>query len=315
MHLAKFLQAVLLSLLTSTVWAVPWFTGPLLAPAGRTVPKGHTNLETYLFFTNLLGVYSTHGNIIHTPNNRNIIFNPIFTHGLTDNIDLQFSAPYSYNSYNDSSSHRLGDTGVILGYQLMRQQDSLWRPNLRIALQEIIPTGRVDGLNPVNNGTDATGLGSYQTVLNFNFEHLHQFDELRYLRTRLSVGYAYAAPASIEGLSVYGGSKDTRGEINPGNQMSVDVAFELSITQEWVAVLEGFASRRKSSQFSGVPGFDPLGNTNFIGSDLGQQLTFAPAIEYNFSPNIGVIAGTWFTARGKSTAEFMSWVIALNMYW
>lgn len=37
-------------LLSSTANAGPWWTGPLLAPAGHTIPKGHSNLELYGFY-------------------------------------------------------------------------------------------------------------------------------------------------------------------------------------------------------------------------------------------------------------------------
>jgi hypothetical protein len=299
----------------SNSYCGPSFTGPLLAPAGHTIPAGHTNLEVYGFFTNLIGFYTIYGSVDETPHRRNLIFNPIFTHGLTSKLDFQFSAPFNYNRNMNERSRRFGDASTALGFQLLEQKGSTWRPDLRLSILEVIPTGRFDTLDPINNGTDATGLGSYQTAINLNFQHLHPFSETIYLRTRLSLGYVYAAPVDINGSSVYGGNITTFGTVNPGNQVSVDLAFELALNEHWVAVLETFAAKRNASIFFGSPGLDAEGLPNLVGLPLSKQLTFAPAIEYNFTPTIGLIGGVWFTGRGRSTSQFASAVIALNMYW
>lgn len=311
----KGITLLLLSLLSPVFYAGPWFTGPLLAPAGHTIPAGHTNLEIYSFFTNLLGVYTTYGTISPTPDNRNLIVNPIFSHGLSDQVDFQFSPPYNYNRNMNQRYRHIGDVTAALGYQLLEQKESLWKPDLRLTVLEIFPTGGYEALDPINNGTDGTGLGSYQTAFNLNFQLVENIYSTYYLRTRLSLGYVYAAPVQIQGVSVYGGGESTFGRVRLGNQISADLAFELSVTQNWVLVMETFTARRNASIFSGSPGLNDQGLPNEVGLALNKNLTLAPAIEYNFSSNIGLIGGLWFTTRGRSTADFASAVIALNMYW
>lgn len=296
-------------------YAGPWWTGPLLAPAGHTIPAGHINLETYQFITQVIGIYNSYGKVTYTPDNKSYVTNPLFSYGLSDKFDLQLSLPYSYNRNNGAHAEGLSDNGATLGYQLLEQKDSRWRPDLRVTLQEIFPTGRYDNLNPAKKGTDGTGFGCYQTALSLNFQQLAHFSGVHYLRTRLSLSYFYAYPTFIEGVSSYGGNIDTHGSINPGNMASIDLAGEFSITQHWVAVMEAFASRRQASHFSGFTGFDAGGMPLTIGNALSKEMTLAPAIEYNFSPNVGIIAGKWFTIRGKQTAKFSSAVIALNAYW
>ncbi len=39
------------------LYADPWFTGPILAPAGRVVQIGHINFELYGFWTTKTGSY------------------------------------------------------------------------------------------------------------------------------------------------------------------------------------------------------------------------------------------------------------------
>ena len=49
-------------------------------------------------------------------------------------------------------------------------------------------------------------------------------------------------------------------------------------------------------------------------SDTGNLLTIAPAVEYNFNQHVGLIAGPWFSLRGKNTTEFFGLVAALFLY-
>ncbi|WP_028389572.1 hypothetical protein [Legionella fairfieldensis] len=297
------------------VLAEPWFTGPLLAAAGRTVPNGHTSIEVYNFYTLNLGGYNNHWVRVRRPTSNSIVFNPVFTHGITDKMDIQFSLPDAYNRSHGANAHYIGDTSIALGYQLIEQKESKWQPNLRLSLQEIIPLGHFKNLDPSMNGTDVSGLGSYQTVFALNFQHLLQFNEINYLRTRLVLNYVYAARVDIQGVSVYGGTYRTEGIIRPGNLSSIDLAGELILKQNWVAVMETFIARRDRSHFRGIIGNEPDGTPGTIGHGTIDLITLAPALEYNFNANVGLIGGPWFVVTGRNASKFISYIIALNAYW
>lgn len=308
--------SILASLLFCKVaMAGPWYTGPLLAPSGHTIPKGHTNLETYLFYNDNDGVYDKHWKLTHTPANISTIINPIFSHGLTDRMDIQFILPYTFNRFRGSSSHKVSDTAVTLGYQVLEQKDSKWRPDLRFTIQETLPTGQYEHLSPFANGTDASGIGSYQTALALNFQHLKPFNDTIYLRTRLSLAYMHANDVRLRGFNTFGGGLDTDATLDPGDLVSIDLAGELSLTQHWVAVLEGYAANRQATTFRGNPGTTAAGLPAPLGHGTVDQITYAPAIEYNFNENIGLIGGVWKSATGKDTGDFTSYVLALNAYW
>jgi len=311
----RFLIGVLLSVICCQSQASPWFTGPILAPAGHTVARGHTNLETYGFFTWVNRVYDNNGNTVAIDHTTNNTLNPLFTHGLTDKLDLQFSLPFAYNRVKDVRAHHIADTSLTLGYQALEQKGARWRPDLRITLQESIPTGRFEQLIPRNNGADSTGIGAWQTELNANFQHLRQISETHYLRTRLSLGYAHASKVRIHDVTPYGSGLFADGHLKPGQLYTVDLAGEFTLTQKWVAVMEGYFSSRGATSFKGFPGFTAPGVLATVGHRLAEQISLAPAVEYNFTPNLGVIAGFWFAVTGKNTAEFRSPVIALNAYW
>lgn len=313
----KRILAILLTLLWCSTKSIagPWFTGPLLAPAGHTIPAGHVNFEPYLFITDNNGIYNRHWRLSHAPLSHSVTGNPIFTYGLTDHFDIQYSIPYAYNTANQRHYQHISDVSAILGYQALEQGKSKWLPDLRITLQEIFPSGKFRNLDPTFNGIDATGSGSYQTVVALNFQHLFQLTELNYLRTRLSVAYQMPIDVHIRGYSSYGGGFLAKGSIDPGNMFTLDGAAELNITQNWVLVMEGYYVNRDRTHFNGFPGFKTDGTLATVGHDQVEEISLAPAIEYNFNENVGLIAGYWWSIAGKNAVNFNSVVIALNLFW
>ncbi|STX51860.1 Fe-S protein [Legionella busanensis] len=310
---ARFLP-FLFSLMCSSAVAGPWYTGPLLAPAGHTIPRGHTNLEPYAFYTDNDGIYTRHWRLSHVPHSESIIGNPVITHGMTDKLDIQYTLPYTYNEQQGRSYQHIADVSAILGYQALEQGKTKWWPDLRVTVQEIFPSGKFKDLNPLNNGVDATGLGSYQTGFNLNFQHLLQLTEVNYLRTRFSAGYLIPLDVNIRGVTAYGGTANTNGRINPGNMLTFDLAWELNLTQNWVAVMEGYYASRDKTRFRGFRGLTDKNKVPTIGHQYLEEISLAPAIEYNFNANVGIIGGYWFSVAGKDATDFKSVVVALNIY-
>lgn len=303
--------------LNTLCFAGPWFTGPLLAPAGHVVPRGHTNLEVYGIDVFTKGSYNAEGTIIRAPLFRSVVSNPILTHGFTDWLDVQLTLPYTFNSTRGVHYNRLTDISVATGIQLFEQKGQLNRIDVRMLLQETFPTGHYDHLNPALHGTDATGLGLYQTQLGFNFQYLLPVFNTHYLRTRFIVTHVFKSSVRVDGLSSYGGTDSTHGRINAGAQNDFDLAFEYTLTQNWVAVLEGYISKGQNTRFSGIldignigsPPSASIGNANYI------ERALAPALEYNFNSNIGIIGGVWFPVSGKNTPYFTTYMLAVNAFW
>lgn len=300
--------------LFNTTYASPWFTGPLLAPAGRTVPLGHANFEAYGFSTDKSHVFDNQGKKHKVPGFYSTQISPILTYGLTNSIDVQWSLPYSINRSQLHTGHNIGDTSITLGYQALKQKPGSWIPDLRITLQEIFPTGRGENLNPFDFGVDVTGSGTYQTVGALNFQKLFQFSELHYLRTRLSLAYLHGQPYTIENTLDITLEKP-KGVIEPGNLMSIDVAAEYTFDQNWVGVMEAYAFYHTSSSFAGNAGIDENGQLIQTGNDPLYNITLAPAVEYNFTQQYGLIAGPWFVVYGRNSSVFTSLVVAFNAYW
>lgn len=300
----------------STAIAGPWFTGPLLAPAGHTVPKGHINFEMYGLDVRANGHFNDNGKKVRTPLFQSIVGNPVFTYGVTDWMDVQALTPYVRNSTRGVNSEGYGDLTGVIGLQVMEQKESKWKPSLRFAISETFPTGKFEYLSPQLAGTDATGLGSYMTQLALNFQHLTQVFDTHYLRTRLSLTRLYSSKVKVHGLNSYGGVVDTDGQIATGIENDADLAFEFTLTQNWVAVMEGYVSEGKATRFNGILSLNNIGGPSVsIGSGDFFETALAPAIEYNFNEHIGLIGGVWFPLSGKNTSDYVAYLLALNAYW
>lgn len=320
--------------------ADPWFTGPLLALPGQTVPRGHIDASLMIPTALSNAIYNSDWRLVAQPHFNSTQIAPEIIYGLADRVDLQYDGTYMMNENDRRSHEHLGDTSVTIGYQALTQANTPYSPDLRITLQEVIPTGLYDNLTPANNGTEATGTGSYQSAVGFNFQYLASLSSDHYLNTHASVTYTHAAMVALNGISTYGGTQRTKGRIKPGDSIGIDLACELTLTQQWVLVLEGNAIYQQASKFYGQVGarnsndplplhrisrFSVIANRLFpsrhnigrrdIGSGNLDQFTLAPAIEYNFSANYGIIAGAWFTVAGKNTPAFFAPMITLNAYW
>lgn len=313
--LSTTVTVILITSLYGLVHAAPWYTGPLLAPSGKVVPLGHANIEIYGFSTQRKEIFGNKGKKIHIPEVQSLQLNPLLGYGLTDSIDVQLSLPYARNKTLGKSKDHISDTSILLGFQAHKQQPGSRLPDLRITVQQIIPTGRFDNLNPIDKGTGATGAGGFQNILSLDFQQLTQLTELHYLRTRLALAYMYSFSHDVDGFSAIGGGVDTHGVDKPGDLMTADLAGEFSVTQNWVAVMEMYYTYHAAGLFKGRLGFNEDGLMATVDNPTTTFVSFAPAIEYNFSEHYGIIAGVWFSVQGKNAPVFTSTVIAFNAFW
>jgi len=309
-----FYSALLLAVATP-INAAPWFTGPILAPAGKVIPLGHANFEMYGFYYDAGFAFDDRGRRFNTEDFRSYQANPIFSYGLTDSIDAQVSVPFSLNYLPGRIGRHVGDTSVLLGLQLLRQEEGKWPPNARVTLQGIIPTGKFDGLNPTDKGTGVTGAGAYENVISLNLQELLEIYDEHYLRTRLSLSFLYSYPFGINGYTAMFPQVYARGRVNERTLVSGDLAFEYTLTQHWVAVMEGYIIHRKGTIFMGVVDANNNNTYEYLKRPDTTLTSLSPAIEYNFTDSIGIIAGYWFAVQGRTAPDFKTWVVALNISW
>lgn len=291
----------------------PWFTGSLLSGSGVTLPKGMVNPELYLFVTHFTGHYNSDWKGVST--SRAVSVNPLLdlVYGLTDNMDLTILPALSSNFAQGASDTRVNDFRLYLGFQLSRNNALTWKPDIRLVLKTTYPTGHYQHLNPHKNGTDATGLGSYRVGFGLNFQKLRYLhNSKRLLRMRLNLDYHILSDVHVHGFNVYGGGYGTKAKVYPGGIFSTILSLEYTFTQHWIGAIDMTYLTEGATHFSGYPGVTAAGTLANLSFPRKQQFSLAPAIEYAFSKNLGLIFGPWFTIAGKNSPRFISYVIALN---
>lgn len=294
------------------------WTGPILAANASTLPQGHALIEPYFFKIISRGRYDDHGTRHGGPRRHSFGSLTYLNYGLVDNFTVGVIPRFGYNDVDvgrDSSGIQLADFMVQGQYRLTQFREGSRVPTLSLVVAETLPTGKYDRLGSHPN--DALGSGAYTTTLSLYSQYFLWVPNGRIVRTRLNLSYSIPDTVSVQDVSVYGTGPGFRGHARPGRVFLVDSAWEYSVTREWVLALDIAYEHDTRTTLSGfVP--PPLGAgapPTRIDSDFGSSevFTLAPAIEYNWSDRMGVIAGAIFTAAGHNASANVIPVAAINM--
>lgn len=287
----------------------PWFTGPLLAPSSIVIPLGHYNIEPYIYAVANTAKYDANWHTVKMETFWNNYFQPSFQFGIAPRLDFQFNPTVYYNTTRGVSSWQWGDMPIGIDLQLYRGGGELtdWITALKLALKETLPLGKYQKLNPEKFGTDVGGQGSWQTGLGLIWGNLFYLGKGRFVATRFSFSYTLPAPVRVKNLNAYGGGPGTRGTVYPAQNFTIDLGSEWGLTQNWVFALDVVASWSGKVRFKGDTA---VKNT----APASAQFSLAPAIEYNWNANLGIIFGPWFTFAGRNSERFASAIFALNYY-
>ncbi|MHB8485212.1 MAG: DUF2911 domain-containing protein [Candidatus Acidiferrales bacterium] len=281
-----------------------WWTGPMLAPSAATLPRGHFLIEPY-FYDVTSGHSNTFGSLSYV------------LYGLTDRLTVGLIPTVDYEKVSNgpsSSNIQLGDTGLLAQYGLTRFHEGSWRPATAINVQETFPTGKYDRLG--NRPSDGFGSGAYTTALALYTQTYFWLPNGRILRMRFNVSQAFSSNVNVEDVSVYGTAAGFRGNARPANTSYADAAWEYSLTRRWVLALDVEYRDEGNTRVTGYNTLDPvsLPNPPSIQMDSGSSdaIIFAPAIEYNWKSNLGVLLGTRVIELGHNTPATITPAVAIN---
>ncbi|CCB90259.1 hypothetical protein [Simkania negevensis] len=287
----------------------PYFSGSILALPATNMKQGQSTFAPYVVFSNTYGEYKSWWNVEGDSNQSAI--NPFFEYlyGITDNIGIELYVSFISSFKKGQSATHFQDSIAVLGFQISNDIPGTWIPDFRIDLEEIIPTGKYQKLDPKKLGIDATGQGSWQTGFDFIVQKKFPTKN-HFLLLKWTLGYIFPASVHVRNLNAYGGGPGTKGKANPGKTLNMFFSGEYSITQNWVFAFDLFFFRQGKATFSGKKGKNSDDTLQKIGLPYSYQLSFAPQIEYNFSPNSGILIGFWASLIGKNTAAFYSGILA-----
>jgi hypothetical protein len=294
-----------------------WWTGPLLAPNAATLPQGHWLVEPYVYDLMTYGQFDRNGTLRSTGAAHDFGSQSYVEYGLVDRFTLGLIPRiglHESSAGQDSSGFTVGDTTLQGAFGLTQFHQGSHVPATSLVIQETIPTGKYDRLDGRTDG--ALGSGAYSTTVALYSQMYFWMPNGRILRARLDVSYIASQWASVHGMSVYGTSGGFDGRAHPGQSVFGDLAFEYSVTQRWVLATDFWWEHDGNTRVEG--GYGPtltaaLPSYAVQNSGSDDLLYLAPAIEYNWSARMGVIAGARITAAGRNVAATATPVAAINM--
>ena len=293
----------------------PWLTGPLLSPSGHVVPHGHQNYEPYVYWTQIKGSYDDHWKPHSSSTFNNVLYQLTMQMGVLPDTEFDIAPQFSYNATKGEHTWRVSDLPITLAFQLLYDKMDNWSPGIKLRFGANVPLGKYDHLNPDRLLTDAGGIGTWYPSVGVVFTRLHHITGEQFFSWRAFFDYSIGTPVNVKGLSFYGGApsingiKGTRGTVYPGNVFVFLAGFEYSLTQNWALALDVQYQHTQKRRFSG---HSPAGTKPTFPSR--EFFALAPALEYNWSSNVGLIAGPWFTVAGRNALDFISYVVAINVY-
>jgi hypothetical protein len=283
-----------------------WWTGPLLAPGAGTLPHGHLLVEPYVYDVMQYGTYGANGRVgpaTHTQEYGSLTY---VIYGVTDRLSAGVIPTFGYTTAAggpNSNGVGAGDTSLTAQYRLALYQPGHFTPTTSVAVEETFPTGRYDALG--DNANNGFGGGVYSTKVSLYTQSFAWLGNGRIVRMRLNVSQTFSGGAPVDGVSVYGTGSGFHGWAKPGGTLTIDAAGEYSITRSWVFasdVVYGFSGNTLVGSGAGV-------------NDLGDShtLALAPAVEYNWTPDVGIIFGVRVFPSARNAPASVTPVAAIDI--
>ncbi|MEO7326074.1 MAG: transporter [Dokdonella sp.] len=270
-----------------------WWTGPVIANSPAPLPQGHFYAESYFFDERSEG-------------NDGFGSQTYLLYGLTDRwtVGLRPSFGYRQPDDGDNSSHiGVGDVALHAQYAVTTLDPEGRMPAIALAIEETLPIGRYDRLDRASNGF---GNGAYATTLGVYAQQVFWLPNGRILRGRINIGGSFSSRVAVHDLSVYGTSDGFDGKARPGASVSFDNAWEYSLSSQWVLATDFYYRHDQPTAVRDANGTHRASTFD----------TFAlvPAVEYNWSPRIGVIFGARYIAARGHDARSLTPIIALSVF-
>lgn len=285
----------------------PWYTGPLVTPAAAMMPVGSGNTQSYLFVNGTHAEFNKDResiSLLHNLYSVQLISMLLF--GVTETVDCMTTLSGIANWQHRQTGGGFNDATLTVGFRVFHE--TLYLPHIKFTIAETFPTGKYQNLSLNGLGLNATGGGAYQTQFGLAFGKVIWWTYPHPMKVRFFVGYNIPTTVHVENFNAYGGGLGTRGVVHPGNTFTTDLAVEYSFSQRWVFALDTVYVAQNLTHFHGhslVP----------VGGGYNDNLSFAPAIEYNWNENLGVLGGVQFSIYGRNSQNFVKGQFSVTYTW
>ncbi|HSX11531.1 MAG TPA: hypothetical protein VLF94_07455 [Chlamydiales bacterium] len=280
----------------------PYYQGPLLTPgAGMTAP-GTGGVQTYVFVNDNYAAFNKDRHSVGFTSSQ-VNFNPAvyISTGITKTMDGVVVIQGDENWQFGRSGGGFADMFASVGWPIYVQ--SVYVPAFKFNVGVVFPTGKYQHLD--KHLLNSTGGGCYQVQFSLGTEKLILWTTQHPVNLRWFFGYTVPTNVHVSGYNSYGGGKGTKGVVRLGNIFATDLGIEISLTKRWVFCTDFVYKATNRTTFHGT-------TTNPVGGGFSDNLSIAPGFEYTWSPNLGFLAGAWFSVYGRNSANFASAILSLS---
>jgi Putative MetA-pathway of phenol degradation len=271
-----------------------WWTGPMLAASPKGPGEGHALTETYMYDqvadqSQSLRSYS------------------YLLYGVSDRFTLGLIPIFGFNEANGNhTKFGISDLTFQAQYTVTDFNPDTGMPIIALVLRQSVGTGRYDRLT---EATQAFGAGAGATSLGLFSQDYVWLPNGRLLRVRADVLASVSQQAHAQDISVFNTPQGFDGRARPGDAVSLDASLEYSLTRSWVLATDLLYDHGDTTHVDGAVTGNSLRYA--LGSSDGFGL--APALEYSWAPNWGVLFATRILTAGRNRPASVTPAIALNV--
>jgi hypothetical protein len=288
-----------------------WFTGSLESPSPAIPKAGILAIEPYVIYGNNTGAYDSNWNHHSVENGTDQLASVILLkYAITDQISFQGVPSFSrqWNDHSSSNGVSIGDLPLEFDYRVNNENRKTGLPSATFSLGMNLPTGSYDRLH---TPLDGVGSGAYSIKEGLLLQSLFDTWGNHPVRFRLwGTAYEPVANVNVHGTSVYGTGQGFQGHATPGFSSQIGLGTEYGLDQRWVVAIDFVQNFAAASDVNGTDG---PGNAVHTNSGASTTFAVAPALEYNLSSTMGIIAGVEVSAAGRNSSSYIAPNIALSM--
>lgn len=288
----------------------PWYGGPLITGSGNVLPPGYVNINPQVQVTDYYGAYNGSGKSIPIPDIMEVNPSLSLGVGIVNRLDLYVQLAWDYQDQLDVSFFGWQDDYVKMSFALL--VEGPYVPAIKFSVKEIFPTGKYKNLDPEKIAVQSLGDGAYKTEFGLNLSKVVWWMITHPMDFRISLNYGIASKIKVTNFNSYGGGFGTKGKVHFGNYFKGDFGYEFSVTQKIVWALDVVYEYYAKKTFRGINGINDDGSPVIVGGPSSQRLSLAPAVEYNFTPDIALVGGVWFTVWGINKLDFVAGIISFS---
>jgi len=285
-----------------------WFTGTLEAPSPAFPKAGLVGIEPYVIYQRNTGEYGTSGAHQEVPHDlRQVNSETLIKYGITDRLSVQTVAAFAHVWNDQNSFTGVEDLPLEFDYRFNDENNKTGLPSITASMGISFPIGNYQGLQ-----SSIAGLGSGAFTLKEGLLAQSLFDTPGHHPVRLRLygaGYEPMADVSLHDASVYGSQGGFVGHAAPGFAGILGIGGGYCLTRRWVLAFDFVQNLAHGSLLVGTVGGASV-NSQAAGSD---QSSIAPAVEYNFSGHVGLIAGEELSVAGRNSSSYFAPQIALSI--